>query len=233
MPKFQSKSVDGPARVRLAELLDAKAEALAERQEAQARVARLTALAGTAAPIRAKLAAIEAEETSRFGEWSRSGDGPPPAVDTAARTDLQRELAEAQSRADAGARAVEAVRADMNEAGARSTALDRELQFATLGVALESFHPLADEARDIMARLADVKMRGQVITRVLDFASPGPERSGFAEWRASYAAATYTLRNAFDLPVVGEDAEREFQGSVYALLAALHSDAGAKLDEAS
>ena len=232
MPTFKKSTVSTAARVKLAELLDAKAEAIAERQEAQARVARLSALATAPDKPRAALARLNAAEAEAYATWSRNPDSPPPNVDSAARTDLQRELAEAQSRADAGARAVEGVRADMNAADARSNALDRELQFAVASVALEELQPLADDAREVMARLAAVKLRGQTIARVLGSAAPGPDVAGFTEWSASYAAAGEALRTAFDLPFTSEDAEREYAGRVYSFLTALRADAGAKLESA-
>ena len=77
MPKY-TKHYATEARTALARLIDAKAEAAQKSREAQARAERLSALTTAAAPIAAKLAAIESAESAAFAEWSKdpAGRGP-------------------------------------------------------------------------------------------------------------------------------------------------------------
>jgi hypothetical protein len=135
--KFMKATVSTPARMALARLHESKAEAEAEANEARARVARLSTLAESAAPVRAKLAALDAEESARFASWSKDPDAPMPAADSAARTDLLRELAAAQASADAAARAIAQVTTEVAAANAKVGAAETALNFAAAHVGLE------------------------------------------------------------------------------------------------
>jgi chromosome segregation ATPase len=142
-----------PARERLAHLLKAKEAAAAEVREVQARIARLAELAKVADPIRAKLAELESAEATRFAEWAKGDAGVPvPPADSTARTDLQRELADAQSRADAANRAIAAMSHETAEANAKSAAADKALPMAAAVVALEELAPIVEAARIAVAK---------------------------------------------------------------------------------
>jgi hypothetical protein len=232
LPKFQSKSLDTSARLRLGELIAARNEAAAEVTAAQSRLSRLTTLADSAAPIRAKIAELDASEAAIFGEWSKADSGPVPSPDTATRAALLAALADSQAQADAGERAASAVRNEIADANAKLAAADAGLALAAGYVALEELKPIADAARAAMETIADARMKGQALSRIIDATEVSPMAPGFAPFRAAYAAASDALRSAFDLPRVSEAAERAFGGQVHQLLAALRADAGAKLEAA-
>ena len=100
-------------------------------------------------------------------------------------------------------------------------------------MALEELQPIADAARAAMATIGEAKTRGHVLARLLANVSTeaGPDAPGFYEYNTAFAAATNTMREAFDLPLPDENAERAFGMDVLRLLAALKTDASARLSE--
>jgi hypothetical protein len=232
MPKFL-KSYASEARTTLARLLDARTEAAEEANEARARIARLECLAHSAEQVRAKLSALDAEEAARYSAWSRDASLPAPSPDTTKRTDLSRELSEAQSRSDAAHRAMAVMRGEVDAAIAKSNAAESALNFAAAHVALEEMADIATEARAAVAKLAEARMKGHALARVLGNVSNamGPAAPGFAEYRTSYAAAGDALRLAFELPRITEADEYAFLAAINRLLMALKNDAAARLTE--
>ena len=232
MPKF-IKSYSSEARTSLARLIDARTEAAEEVREAQARIARLSALAESATPVRGRLAALDAAESRTYADWSR-GDptAPPPAADTAARVALINELAGAESTAAAAERAIEGMRAEVNAARVKANAADQALGVAVATVALESLAPVADEARNIMARLVSAQMRAQVLARVLGAIQSDMTPQARAAYAPAYAAASDALRTSFDRPWTHEATELAYVSAVRQFLAALHVDPAAALEAA-
>jgi hypothetical protein len=229
LPKFL-KHYSSEARTALARLIDAKAAAADESREAQARVDRLTALAGAAEPVRAKLSALDASEAQAFADWARDSSLPVPAADTAARVDITRELAEAEAKGAAASRAVSAMRGEIELAHVKANEADQALAAAVMTVALEAVGPIADEARAAMATIALARMRGQAIDRMLGAAMEGMMPSARADYAPSFAAAGESLKNAFALPLPNEAAESGFMASVRSFLIALRGDASATLE---
>jgi hypothetical protein len=232
LPKF-IKSYDTESRTALARLIDVRNEAANEAREAQQRIERLTALSTAAVEPRAALARLDAESAAAMAAWSRDPSLPIPAPDTAERTNLQRELAQATAKADAAGRAVESMRAEVNAAGVKASAAERELNFAAAYVALEELQPVIDSAHAAMAALASARMKGDALVRLLGGVQleAGPTAPGFAEFTRTYAAAGESLKNAFYLPRADENAERAFMTKVTRLLLALRVDAAAKLED--
>jgi hypothetical protein len=233
MPKFQPKSPPSEARLRLGELHQARNAGAAEMREAQSRIDRLSALSQTAAPIRAKLAALDASEAHAFASWSRDPGSPAPAVDSAARTDLQRELAAAQATGDAAARATDGVRSEVAAAQAKVAEVEREIRFAAGLVALEELGPLADEAKAAVAKMDRLRMEGQALLRVIGSISiaADPDAPGFSDFNSEWAKVSEAVTLAFSRALPNEPAEHEFIGKVNRLLAELHVDANARIED--
>jgi hypothetical protein len=231
--KFSKPNPPSPARLRLRELIAAKTEAASEAAEARGRISRLADLAESAAPVRAKLAALDASEASAFAAWSRAPASPVPTPDSVARIDLTRDLAEAQSRADAASRAMQAMAGESEAANVKSATADAALNATAVKVALEEMQPLADEARTVMARLADLRMRGDALSRVIGDAalSSGPDAPGFAESNTAWALAGDALRVSVDMPRISEADEYEFLAKARTLLTELRSDSNARLED--
>lgn len=230
--KFKAKGVDSPARVALASLLESRAEAAADMREAQARIDRLSALATAAEPVRAALARLDAAESQAFAAWSSDPTLPVPMPASAERINVQRELADAQSKADAASRAIEGLRGETAACAANLAVVERRLNFATCEVALEELAPIADEARTSIARLTALRMKSQVLLRVLAGATADPDAPGYFEFSRAFAAATDSVTNAFALPLPNEPAEFAIIASANGFLAALRTDAGAKMESA-
>ena len=231
-----------PARERLAHLHKARAAAAAEVAEAQARVSRLRALADAAAPVKARLAALDAEEAARFSVWAKSeADAPPPAADNAARIDLQRELADAEARAAAASRALSGVEHEKAQAAAKAAAVEAAIPVAAAHAVLEELATIGEEARAAVAAIGTLRVKGQVILRQVDgalrslgaFNASGPQQPDIAELQAAWVAAGAAVADAFALPLHDEAAELEFIRKVSGHLLALRSDAGAKLGDAA
>jgi hypothetical protein len=230
LPKFQSKSLDTPARLRLGELIETRVAAAAEVTAAQSRLSRLTTLADSAAPIRAKLAKLDADEAAAFAAWAKGApDAPPPAA--ADRTDLTRELSEAVARTVAATRAIDGMRAEVNEASAKANAADQALNAAVAMVGLELLPPIAAEAQVAMATVVSANMRGQALVRILGASLTGP--SAAPDHTAAFVAAGESLKNGFFWPRFDEASEFAFMAQIRKLMSDLRSDAGAKLDEAA
>ncbi len=231
--KFRSSKISSEARVHLAELIEARAEARAEVADAEARVVRLSALATAADKPRSALARLDAEEAQQFAEWSRNPDAPPPVADSAARTDLQGEIAEAQSSADAAARAVDQVRQDVLAAHGKLTTAKSAIKLAAGRVAIEELAPIAEAARAAVAALAEARTKGkalsQVLAAVVEYGAASPDAREYAK---VYAAAGDAFRNAFAMPLPSEAAEAAHIAAANRLLFALNGDAGAKMEAA-
>ena len=207
-----------PARERLAFLLQAKADAAAEVREVQARIARLTELAKVADPIRARLAGLESAEATRFAEWAKGDPGVPvpAAEDSTARTDLLRELSDAQSRADAATRAVAGMSHETADAHAKSVAADKALPMAAAVVALEELAPIVEAARIAVAKISEMRMKGRTILNELLAVSLAPDVTpeGRAEFGPAYGAASAALTDAFAVPHDDLAAYDVFRGEV-------------------
>ena len=218
----------------LARLHDARAAAAAEANEIRARIARLAEIAKLGDPVAARLAALDSEEVSRYSEWSRgNADAPVPTPDTAARTDLMRELAEARSRSDAASRAIAGMGHEVAAASAKVAAAEAQVPLAAAVVVLEALGPIADEARAAVAKIVELRMKGHTLLNELLSVSSGADvtPAGRIEFMREYGAASGALTEAFDLPHLDADAAAAFRARVLTLLTALRSDAGAKLDE--
>ena len=234
MPKFRSPSIDTPARIRLAELLESRSAAAADMREAQSRIDRLSALATAPDKPRTALAALDASEAAAFAEWSKDPSAPAPDADGTARVDLTRELVEAQAKSDAAARAVTGMSAEMEAAAAKVAAVERQLHFATATVALEELESVTATAREAMSKMADARTKGKLFAHILANATADPLAPGFAEFSPAFAEATGAMTRAFDLPMADEQGEIRFAASVTRLLNALRSNPGARLiDEAA
>jgi hypothetical protein len=220
------------ARERLAYLLKAKEAAAAEVKEAQARISRLQALASAADPVKAKLAALDAEEAQRFATWARESDSSPvPAAETAARTSLLRELSEAQATADGASRAISGMSHEIAEAHAKVQAAESHIPVAAATAALEELGPIAESARAAVRQVAELRMKGKAILDSLLSASKaaGVTDAEQSEFMRAWAPACDALKGAFDLPHPDTDAEAAFGQKVFALLVELRTDASAKL----
>lgn len=225
-----------PARERLAHLLKAKEAAAAEVAEAAGRVNRLNALVTGADPIRAKLAGLDAEEAQKFADWAKSDSSEPiPAANIAARVDLQRELIDAQAKADAASRAAAGMSHEIANANAKSVAADKALPLAAAVVALEELAPIIEAARIAVAKISEMRMKGRTILNELLAISMAPDVSpeGRAEFGPAYGAASAALTDAFAVPSDDLVAYDAFRGSVLFLLAKLRTDASATLSEAN
>jgi hypothetical protein len=232
LPKFFKANINTPARLNLARLHEARAEAASEANEARARIARLAEIAKAADPIRAKLGALDAQEAANFAAWSSDPGAPVPAADTAARVALQRELADAQAQADAASRAIAGMGHETTTANAKVAAAEAQVPLAAAVVVLEALGPIADEARAAVAKIADLRMKGHTLLNELLSVSSGADvaPAGRTDFMREYGAASTALTGAFDLPHLDPAAADAFRAKVLTMLVALRSDAGATLE---
>jgi hypothetical protein len=230
--KFTKALPPSPARQRLRELIDTKAEAREALSEAQARKDRLTRITSAVGPARAALSELDGREAREFADWSASPPGTPvPATDSAARAKLQADLDDAQTQADAASRAMNSVQADAGAAARKVAAVDGQLGFAAATVALEEMSDIEAEAKAAITALAAARMKAQVFSAVVDSVRDGKDMTlpGWSEYTALYVDAADRVAGAFRLPNPDEAAESEFRAKALALMSDLRTDAGSRL----
>ena len=234
MPKFMTANIQTPARMALARLHEARSEAAAEANEARARIGRLAEIAKSADPIKTKLGALDAQEAANFSAWSR-GDFDTPV---SGRRHRRPRCASARACRRSGASGRRKPRhrwhwPEVAAANAKVAAAEAQVPLAAAVVMLETLGPIADEARAAVAKIAELRMKGHTLLNELLSVSSSADvtPSGRTEFDANTeqrAAPSPTLSTF----LIDADAAAVFRAKVLAMLTALRSDAGAKLEVA-
>jgi hypothetical protein len=137
------------------------------------------------------------------------------------------------ARSDAATRAIDSVRSEVTDAGAKVAAVERDLRFAAGLVALEELVPLADEARAAVEKMDRLRMEGQAMLRVIGAISiaAGPDAPGFSHFNGEWAKVSEAVTHAFSRALPDDPAEYAYVGKVNRLLAELHVDANARIED--
>jgi hypothetical protein len=213
-------------------MIAARREAQEALAAAQARIDRLTEIGAAVGPARARLSALDGDEASAFADWSLAPPGAPvPIADKETRDRLNAELDAAMAQAAAAERARASVQDEAGQAARNAAAVDAELSYATGYVALEELEDIEQEAKAVMRKMADVRMKAQTLSQVIDSVRAGrnPGSPGFNEFSATYADAVDHLAHGFDLPNPDQAEEDEFRAKAFALMTELRDDAGSRI----
>ena len=224
MPKFQPVSINSPARVRLAEIIDAGATIAATMEGANGALSRLQATASAADPIRQQLALLDATETSAALEAAREGrDQPEP--DTKRRAALNAELESAMAREAAAKRAMPSLEIEVQRESAKRPGLDKAKSAAIAEILAEEVDALVDEFAATGAKLTkQAQALSEIREQILIAVEAGGERDGYV----ALEKLDGKLKLAGQRPIVDTAAIRSaWRGFEHAL----RSDAGAKLSE--
>jgi predicted nucleic acid-binding Zn-ribbon protein len=220
------------ARGRLAELLDAKAEAHRDVEEARLRIERLETLARSAGPLEDEIRALDATETAAMATRVHGEDGElPPVADNEKRADIKRRLTEARASAAAAERAQAEVAAHMRDAHARAASAEQGLALHIPKVLLEYGPDLISDLRDAGAALAEKARRLDTLqSHLYSLARALPE--GPARQRLFLRLKTFAreVRDAHQRPPSSCEDEATACGEWASLAARLQNDATAKLE---
>jgi hypothetical protein len=231
MPLYQKSIPYSPARERLRDIIAAKAEAVAKRDAAAARIEHLSRSADAVTPLRGKLAALDSSETRAHIDWTLDTTQPMPSVDAEGRAKLVAEIAAAEAATAAARRAQDALQSEVAESQRIVSAVDSSLGFAAADVALEEMADIEAAAKAAVAKFVDARMKAQVFSAVVDSVRDGKDMTtpGWSDYTACFVDATDRVAAAFRLPKPDEAAEAEFRTKAIALMADLRSDAGSRL----
>jgi hypothetical protein len=224
MPPFKPKTIDTPARFRLAEIIEAGEHIAQTIEAAHGALSRLTATATAADPIRQQIAMLDATETGAALEAAREGkDQPEP--DTQRRAALNVELDAAVAREAAAKRAVPSVESEVQREAAKRPGLEMAKSAAIAEIMAEEVDTLVDEFAATNAKLAKLAQAlGEIREQVLLSVEAGGERSGYV----AFESLDGKLKLAGQRPIVGT---AEIRAAWRAFEVALRSDAGARLGE--
>ena len=238
MSKFTTTPAPAPmsaARLRLAEMIEAREKISASVDRVNASLSRLASAQTTDAPIAAELQRLDSAETEAFSVWSRSDtDAPAPTPDAAKRALLTEQLATARSTAEAARRAESGLIAERDRESAKLRGLPHAIDVALAQILVEESEPLIaafDEAnRAVSAKASRIEILRDILGTMARSAGDGEPARPF-----------YTLLEAFNtrlqkvsgrLPPDLDTASRH-RLAWFALADQLRADAAARLSEAS
>jgi hypothetical protein len=222
MPTFKPKTIDTPARVRLAEIIEAGETIAAAMESAHGALSRLQATATAADPIRQQVAMLDATETSAALEAAREGKEQ-PEPDTKRRAALNAELESAMAREAAAKRAMPALESEVQRESAKRPGLDKAKSAAIAEILSEEVDALIDEFAVSGAKLAaQAQGLSEIREQILLAVEAGGDRAGYVRLEALDGK----LKLAGQRPIVDTAAIR---AAWRGFEADLRSDAGAKL----
>jgi hypothetical protein len=153
------------ARQNLAKLLDQKNAANSEIEAHRIAIRRLEDLRNLDAPHVAALNALSAREANAMAE-AAAGASEFPEPDTAAHQALGKAILEARAKSESASRAIEPIRAKMNAAAGRASAVADAISVEAAIIALEAAAPMVEEIRlasEYVARLKDSVAAGREV----------------------------------------------------------------------
>jgi hypothetical protein len=223
------------ARLRLAEMIEAREKISASIKRTQISLDRLASAQTADEPLVAELQRLDAAETEAFAAWSRGdNEAPAPTPDAAKRASLTEQLATARATAEAAKRAEGGLIAERDRESAKLRGLPQAIDVALAQILVEESEPLIaafDEAnRAVSAKASRIEILRDILGTMARSAGEGEPARPFYVLLESFSTRLQKVSGR--LPPDLDTASRH-RLAWFALADQLRSDASAKLSEAS